>query len=137
MNHLPGVEVAPGIWTTNDPKYNWDHNLKRMVNSGHGRPIPDDVPVMTFLGHDMAALAGIEAYQIRAMDLRFPKSHLVAADERYNAFSDFYEQNPQRMKVATTTPPMFKIAAKSKAAKPPAKRIRLRKGETTPSALKS
>jgi hypothetical protein len=102
-NHRPGVEVRPGVFTTNDPKFDWDHKIKRMVNSGTGKAIPDDVRAFTLLEHDMAAEAAINGYLLRLDNLGAPDGHIAAVSACYEHFQKFRQDNPKRMKLPNTT----------------------------------
>lgn len=104
MHHKPGVEVRPGVFTTQDPKFDFDINIKRLVNSGHGRPIPDDVPVFALLGHDLASRAAVERYLVRVIDLGCPATHTASVAQQLEVFTQFHEENPGRMKLAQTPP---------------------------------
>jgi hypothetical protein len=119
LEHKVGVEVRPGVFTTNDPKYDWDNNIKRMINSGNGHPIPDDLRTFTLLEHDMAAEAGISGYIDRLIDLGAPAQHITAVDLVHQHFLQFRESNPKRMKLPNTTPRVqAKTANKKRVRKP-------------------
>lgn len=109
MPHLVGREVAPGVYTTQDPKYHFDTNICRLVNAGHGRPIPDDVPVFMMLGHDHAAIDGMEAYIHKAIRLRCDKTHLENVGRRIDDFEVFRANNVTRMKLPITSTPIKEV----------------------------
>lgn len=105
--HKVGVEVRPGVWTTNDPKFDWDHNLKRLVNSGHGRPIPDDVAAFTLLAHDADADVAVERYMVKLTErMDMNNDHVIAVAQQLGRFKRFKKEHPMRMKAAKTLPRM-------------------------------
>lgn len=104
MSHQPGVEVRPGVYTTHDPKFYFDTNILRLVNAGHGRAIPDDVPVFMLLAHDKASLNGLEGYLHEAIRLRCAVPHLENVVARCDDFFQFNYAHPKRMKLAQTFP---------------------------------
>jgi hypothetical protein len=102
-DHKPGVEVRPGVFTTHDPKYDFDVNLKRMVSAYSGKPIPDHIPAFTFLARDPDAHVGIRAYVERLINKSsIDREHVEAAVGQLARFCDFAGAYPNNMREANT-----------------------------------
>ena len=79
------------IHPTQDPKYGIKDN--KLVNMKTGKPIPDDEPVMLFRAKDINASDAIHSYAEECSN----KKHVVAVMERWQAFSDFCDNNEEIM----------------------------------------
>jgi hypothetical protein len=79
------------IHPTQDPKYGIKDN--KLVNMKTGKPIPDDEPVMLFRAKDINASDAIHSYAEECSN----KKHVAAVMERWQAFSDFCDNNEEIM----------------------------------------
>ena len=112
MEHVAGVEVSPGRFTTQDPKYDIENG--RLINAASGKPIPLKTPVFMFLAHDEDALPMLRGYEERLILRRKAKAtHIASVQARVKEFTLFKDQNHELMHVADTTPREGAISAQS------------------------
>ncbi len=95
--HPVGFEVRPSVFTTNDPRYDFDTTIKRLVRSTTGCPVDDDVPVHMLVATDLAAHIGVEQYVEEVYDYRPAKGDSERLEAIGVAFNQFYADHRERM----------------------------------------
>lgn len=87
-----------GLSQAQEPKYTTATKDGRIVNRATGKPIPDDEPVFILRGQDFLAAAALQAYLNQIEN----HEHAAAVQKRIDAFEDFADENPARMKQPDT-----------------------------------
>lgn len=87
-----------GLSQAQEPKYTTATKDGRIVNRATGKPIPDDEPVFILRAKDYLAVAALQAYLDQIED----PEHAAAVQKRIEAFEDFADENPARMKQPDT-----------------------------------
>jgi hypothetical protein len=77
-----------------EPKY----ETGQIINRASGEVIPQDEPVMIFRARDVYSIDVLKAYH----DMVIDEDHRVAIELRIQQFTQFKEQNPDRMKYPDT-----------------------------------
>lgn len=95
----PGADgIAFGLKLEQEPKYTTDKRDGRICNRATGKPIPDDEPIFILRAKDMHATTAMVAY----LDELTDPEHRAAVQARIEAFEDFAEKNPDKVKVPDT-----------------------------------
>lgn len=87
-----------GLSQAQEPKYTTATKDGRIVNRATGKPIPDDEPIFILRAKDYLATAALQAYLDQIED----PEHAAAVQKRIDAFDDFAEAHPERMKQPDT-----------------------------------
>lgn len=87
-----------GLSQAQEPKYTTATKDGRIVNRATGKPIPDDEPIFILRAKDPLASIALHAYLFHVED----PEHAAAVQKRIDAFDDFAEAHPERMKQPDT-----------------------------------
>lgn len=90
--------IVFGLSQAQEPKYTVSQKDGRLVNRATGQPIPDDEPVFILRAKDILATAALQVY----LDLIEDPEHAAAVQKRIDAFDNFAEAHPTRIKQPDT-----------------------------------
>lgn len=97
--HQAQEALAFGLTVAQEPKYTVEPGSGRIINRATLVAIPDDEPIMIFRAKDVRARLALRTYADSVVETNGrAMNHRNSSFDRYQAFIDFADKHPERMK---------------------------------------